>query len=332
MNWVPKAVVWFEHGELTPFELPPAWLAAPSGSEVYTLGNWRASGYPPGVPLMLLWVMLGAGTADHTLLFLNWLFAPAAFSLALWSHVRARGAGPVLAMLAIYLFVTPPLVASHVMLVGYADLWLALFFSLGVIAVDALHHRRNVAWGVLALAMAAGCALMKTPGLVFGVLVASLAGLVAAELPGRWWRRLTLAGLAGIVLILVLGLLPLVDGEGALPLPGFLPELELQPQPLLPILIQQLFGFAQWHLLWLALPLAGLAGLLAHGRRALEAPALAGWVAAAGLLAFVFGMTHYFRQADNLLTINRTLLYLVPLSAYLIGGWLALDRRRDAPA
>jgi hypothetical protein len=328
MNWVPKAVVWFHHEELTPFVLPPAWLATPD-AEVYSLGNWRASGYPPGVPLMLLWTMLGAGTADHTLLYLPWLVAPAAFALALWSRLREAGAGPILAMLSVYLFVSTPLVATHVMLVGYADLWLGLYFSLGVLAVEALQRRRRIGWGVLALAMAGGCAVMKTPGLVFGVLVAGLAGLVALALPARWWRRLVLAGLAGIAAILLLGVLPLFDGEGVLPLPFFLPDLRLQPQPLLPILVEQLFGYAQWHLLWLLLPLAGMAALRTRGRVTLAGPAVAGLVAAAGLLMFVFGMTHYFRQADNLLTLNRTLLYLVPLAAYLVGAWLAMARRAD---
>ena len=73
MNWVPKAKVWFEHATLTPFVSPPDWLQAAAGSDVRTLGNWRASEYPPGVPLLLLWAMLGAGTWDHTLIYLPWL-------------------------------------------------------------------------------------------------------------------------------------------------------------------------------------------------------------------------------------------------------------------
>jgi hypothetical protein len=328
MNWVPKAVVWFEHRELTRFELPPAWLAAPPDTEIYSLGNWRASDYPPGVPLMLLWVMLGAGTSDHTLVFLPWLIAPAAFALVLWRLLRADGSGPVVAMLAIYLFASPPLVASHVMLVGYADLWLALFFSLGVMAVDALSRRPGIGWGTMTLAMALGCGLMKTPGVVFGALVVGLAALVALGARPPWWRWLALAGLTAIGAILALGVLPFFeDGEAVLPLPFFLPDLRLQPEPLLPILLQQLFGYAQWHLLWLALPLACLAAALAGGRRALGFPAVTAFVAATGVLVFVFGMTHYFRQAENLVTLNRTLLYPAPLACYLIGRWLAMTGR-----
>jgi hypothetical protein len=321
MNWVPRAIVWFDHDQLTPFVLPPEWLAAPASEEVYTLGNWRASGYPPGVPLMLLWTMLGAGTADHTLLFLPWLLAPVAFSLVLWEQLYRAGTGTLVALLAVYAFISPPLVATHVMLVGYADLWLALYFSLGVIAVDRMHRGGGVPVALLALAMAAGTVLMKTPGLVFGAVIVLLLALAALGLPDHWWRRLSLAGLAGIVALLLAGLLG-GDAQAVLPLPMFLPDLRLQPQPLLPILAESMLVFGNWHLLWPLLALAAVAALAVRGRAALAGPAIAGWVAAAGLLVFVFGFTHYFRQAENLVTLNRALLYLVPLSAYLVGCWL----------
>ena len=39
----------------------------------------------------------------------------------------------------------------------------------------------------------------------------------------------------------------------------------------------------------------------------------------------------FFRQAENLLTLNRTILYLVPLAAWVAGTWLN-DARRAADA
>ncbi|MGK7294699.1 MAG: hypothetical protein ACNS61_02590 [Candidatus Wenzhouxiangella sp. M2_3B_020] len=335
MNWVPKAIVWFHHLELTPFVAPSDWLAAPAGEEVYTLGNRRASEYPAGVPLLLLWTMLGGGTADHTLVYLPWLLAPVAFALLLWDRLRAGGTGPVIALLAVYLFASQPLVNVHTMLAGYADLWLALYLSTGIIAADAFHRSRSTAAAGLAVTMAVGCMLMKTPGMVFGAVVVAMVVLVALGLPGRWWRRATLAGLAGIALLLALGLVPGLLGtageDWTLPLPGTLPELRLQPRPLAPLLAESLYVFANWHLLWVALPLAGIAAFVLRGRTSLDRPAIAGLVAAAGLLVFVFGFTHYFRQAENLLTLNRTILYLVPLVAYVAGTWLN-DARRAADA
>ena len=179
MNWVPRAIVWFHHLELTPFVAPPDWLAAPVGEEVYTLGNRQASDYPPGVPLLLLWTMLGAGTTDHSLIYLPWLLAPIAFALLLWSALRAAGATPASALVAVYLFISLPLVNVHTMLAGYADFWLALFFCAGAIALDAFQRTRARSALLLAAAMAVGCMLMKTPGLVFGGLILGGAALAA---------------------------------------------------------------------------------------------------------------------------------------------------------
>jgi hypothetical protein len=335
MNWVPRAIVWFHHLELTPFVAPPDWLAAPVGEEVYTLGNRRASDYPPGVPLLLLWTMLGAGSADHSLLYLPWLLAPIAFALLMWSALRAGGATPVVALIAVYLFTSLPLANVHTMLAGYADLWLALFFCAGAIALDTFQRTRTPAALLLAVAMAAGCMLMKTPGMIFGGLILGGAGLAGFGLPARWWRRIGIGGLVGVAVLLIAGLLfgnsDPDPNAWTLPLPATLPELSLQPRPLAPILFDSLLVSANWHLLWLVLPLAAVGALAALGRTSLDRPAFAILVAVAGLLVFVFGFTHYFRQAENLVTLNRTLLYPVPLAAYLIGAWLTdFGRRRDA--
>lgn len=333
MNWVPRAVVWFHHAELTPFVLPPDWLAAPPGTEVYTLGNWRASGYPPGLPLMLLWMMLGAGTADHPLLFLPGLIAPAAFALVLGSHLRSQGLGPVLVLVMAYFFLSQPLANTHSMLGGYADFWLGLYFSLGLLAADRWRRGEPAGLALLGLLMAAGCVWMKTPGLGFGALVVLALVAVALRVPGRWLSAAVVVGLAGIVALLLGGLLgePMLPAaeRPALPLPGFLPELKLQPQPLLPLLLDSLWLSSNWHLLWVLVGVCGLMALRLRGPATLDSIAVLGLVAALGVLVFVFGYTHYFRQAENLVTLNRTLLYLVPLAVYVSGVWLA--QLQEAP-
>ncbi|MEQ8803845.1 MAG: hypothetical protein RLP45_17560, partial [Haliea sp.] len=113
MNWVPRAVVWFQHGELTAFGTPDAWLAAPPATELYTLGNWRAGDYPPAIPLLLLWQMLGADSYDHTLLYLPWLLLPGACALALWGHLRALDLPHWATALALYALLSQPLLTTH---------------------------------------------------------------------------------------------------------------------------------------------------------------------------------------------------------------------------
>lgn len=326
MNWVPRAVVWFQHGELTAFGNPDAWLAAPPGTELYTLGNWRAGDYPPAIPLLLLWQMLGANSSDHTLLYLPWLLLPGACALALWGHLRALALPHWTAALALYALLSQPLLATHSALAGYADLWLGAAFSLGAMALA--HWQHTGAWrhGLLAITMALMCALLKTPGLGFAALLLGAAVLLLWRPPARW----LLASAATLCTLLLLGLLlglhPRVaelDALLVLDLPWTLPTLTLAPRPLLPYLWQALFVQANWHLLWLLLPTCLLAGLAWRGLASLHSIALLLLVAGFGLLLFLFGFTHYFKEAANFVTLNRTLLYLVPLAVYVAFAQLA---------
>ena len=326
MNWVPKAIVWFQHGELTPFASPDAWLAAPPGADIYTLGNWRASEYPPAVPLLLLWQMLGAGSHDHTLLYLPWLLLPGACALALWGHLRALDLPHWAVALALYALLSQPLLATHSALAGYADLWLAAAFGLGAMALAHWQHTGAWRYGLLAMLLALLCLLLKTPGLGFAAL------LVGAGVLLRWRpppRPLLAAG-AGVGVLLLAGLLLGLHPAAAdlepllvLNLPWTLPTLTLAPRPLLPYLWEALLVQANWHLLWLLLPACLLTGLRERGLASLHSIALLLLAAGFGLLLFLFGFTHYFQEAANFVTLNRTLLYLAPLAVYVAFAQLA---------
>ena len=91
MNWIPRAVVWFNTGELNAFVHPQDWLREGPGADVYTPGNWQAHRYPPGVSLIQLWSMLGAGVARHPLLCLPWAALPLALTAAFYGHLRRAG-------------------------------------------------------------------------------------------------------------------------------------------------------------------------------------------------------------------------------------------------
>ncbi|MFU8765666.1 MAG: hypothetical protein ACNA7T_14135 [Haliea sp.] len=320
MNWVPRAVVWFDHGRLTDFVLPPAWLAAAPGTEVYTLGNWRASDYPPGVPLLLLWQMLGAGTADHTLLFLPWLLLPAACALALWGHLRLHGLGRVPAALAVYLLLSMPLLTTHAVLPGYADLWLGACFMLGAMALAQWQCSGEWRYAGLTLALALFCTLLKTPGLGFALLLVLGVLLYRWHPPARWLRWGLLCGLLLLGAGLLAGLNPQLVAQladrPALDLPGHLPGLQLQLSPLLPYLGQTFFVDDNWHLLGLLLVAALLARLLVCGVASLNSIALLLLTLGAVVLVLIFGFTQYGQSLEQGITFHRTFLYLTPLAVF----------------
>lgn len=321
MNWVPRAVVWFHHGALTPFVHPLEWLQAPPGTDVFTLGNWRASEYPPGIPLLLLWQMLGAGTADHTLLYLPWLLLPGSCAMALWGHLRGHGLVPAASALAVFALLSQPLLDIHGVLAGYADLWLAAAFGLGAMALADWQRSGELRYAALSGVMALACTLFKTPGLAFAAILVVAGVGVAWRPPLRllWWGF----GAAGTLLVLglLLGMLPGFGGEQAalatLDLPGPLPTLHFRLAPLLPHLWESFFVHANWHLLWILVVASLVVGGILRGRVAFENVTLLVFLAALGFLLFVFGFTHYYRQAENGATLNRALLYLVPLAVFL---------------
>jgi hypothetical protein len=335
MNWVPRAVVWFHHESLTPFELPSEWLEQSSDSVVYTLGNRRASEYPVGVPLLLLWHMLGAGTADHTLLYLPWLLLPATMALALWGHLRESGTPVAIAALAVYALLSLPLLEVHAMLAGYADLWLAAAFGLGAMALSTAARTNCPRYLLLVGQAALACFAFKTPGLFFGSLLALGIVLNWLNVSARWVSVAGMVLAGGVVAALLAGwLLPAGWPHGGLTLPlsGALPDLDLMAQPLLPYLLESVLIDANWHLLWPLLLLVLIAAVVVEGRRAFEAPDMLLLLAGLAFLIAVFGFTHYFRQAVNSVTFNRALLYLVPLMVYVsfhaLGSWIGGGSRR----
>ncbi|MDO8862436.1 hypothetical protein Q6D67_12065 [Haliea sp. E1-2-M8] len=320
MNWVPRAVVWFEHGSLTEFVLPPAWLAAAPGSELYTLGNWRAGAYPPGVPLLLLWQMLGAGTFDHTLLYLPWLLLAAACALALWGHLRLVGLGRVPTAIAVYLLLSMPLLTTHAVLPGYADLWLGVCFTLGAMALAQWQHSGERRYAGLALALALFCTLLKTPGTGFALLLVLATLLFWWRPPAAWVRATVLGGLLLLLAGLLAGLNPelvrYLQEQPVLALPGHLPALKLQLSPLLPYLGQTFFVYDNWHLLGVLLLAALLARVLACGPASLNSIALLLLTGGAVVLALVFGFTQYGQRLEQGITFHRSFLYLTPLAVF----------------
>lgn len=320
MNWVPKAVVWFHHATLTPFVSAAEWLQAGADAGVYTLGNHRAAEYPPGVPLLLLWVMLGAGTADHTLLYLPWLLLPASLALALWGHLRSHAAAPWLAALAMFAWLSQPLPNTHATLGGYADPWLAVAFCLGVLALDEWQRVGGIRHAVLALVMALACALFKVPGLAFACMLVAAVVVVAVRPPQKLIFWGVAAAASSLFLGLLVGMWPGLweTGEAmvVLDMPGVLPELKIQLTPFLPYLGQTMFVYANWHMLWLLVVVAISFGLVTRGRRAFHGAAPLLFLAALGFLVFVFGFTHYFLQVDKGVTFHRAMSYLSPLAVF----------------
>ncbi len=173
-------------------------------------------------------------------------------------------------------------------LAGYADLWLALYFGLAVMALSEWQTGGGRSYLLISVIMALGCTQMKVPGLVFAGIV-DLVVLFIGFSPGRM-TCLCIAGAIAIIstYLMLWGAqfdLPFI-GEIIinrtyikLPYPG---AVDLVFNPTYSAFLRALFIMINWHLLWYLL-----------------------------FLAAIFSVTHYYRDAQNFVTLNRTLLYVV---------------------
>jgi len=307
-HWATKARVWFELKSMVPFVPPAEWLQ--SAGLVYTDANPH---YPATVPLMQVWGATLLGRWDDTLVNLPWWLSGAALALAVYGFLAQRGLPPLWALVGTWIVASLPILGVHIALAGYADLPLAAYLTLAVLAGWRWSETRG--WDDLSLALlfAAACVLIKNPGKAWVLVM--LPGALAAVLP-RYGSRIALAGLGvGIVALVVLARLDVV-------LFGYRLDLDV----LVPWrgLVDAYLMYANWHLLWYAAIAAALLG-----RRQLLAPELAPLtiVVAGGLLFLSLGFlfTNAGAWVEDQSTVNRATLHMAPLlalwSLLVLHGW-----------
>lgn len=330
MNWAPKAIVWFHHGSLVDFVGAEQWLL---GGDAYTLGNRQATPYPLALPLIQLWTMLGAGTWDHSALYLPWIFAPLALGLALFGHLRLAGVPFLLAVIAGYFLLSLPYLNVHSVLAGYADLWLAAAFSLAVCALYEWQNSRHWAHAIQWLLLALLCIQLKVPGIALALIVLAFGIRTWIDLPVK--LELVLWGVLGLlaVLVLVLGFSLDVPGFGRVGFDagtleaGRLGQYELEYHPVWDAFMETLFVMINWNLLWFLLVpyvIYIVYRSVVAGQGANEfLPVLA----ALGFLILVFAFTSQYIAAVNFVTLNRALMYPVPALIFCI--FLCFRKRED---
>ncbi|MEZ5567542.1 MAG: hypothetical protein R3E54_04230 [Halioglobus sp.] len=317
MNWAPKAIVWLAHGSMVAYVSPEQW-AEQAGAALYTLGNKQAWDYPVTVPLFQLWSMLGIGTWDHSAVYLPWLLAPLCLALAIFGHLRLAGVSLPLAVTCCYLLLSMPYVNVHAVLAGYADLWQAAVFGLGVCALYEWRRHRHWSYAVLWVLMALLCTQMKVPGTVLALIL--LASGIRTLLNLAWQLELGLL-IAGAILLTALSwvgvafTLPYLGDfafhGGYLELGG-LGDFKLAYHPVAGTLVESFAWMINWNLLGYLLPLFLVFCAL---RGQLLKPVATEVLAVAVALVFVvsvFLFTGYYTQALNFVALNRAVLYPVP--------------------
>lgn len=324
MNWAPKARVWLEQGRLVPFVAPEDWVPG-ADPDVYTLGAWH---YPPLVPLVQLWMALALGYWDESLINLPWWFCGVALVLACYGQARALGASRLFAVVQVYVLASMPFLGTHIALAGYADLWMAGFYGLAVMAFVRWDLQRDGRQGLLALVFVLALPFIKNPGLIWAATFIPALALVIFS--GRI-MLLTTVGIACILVILyyTIGIyfnLPWI-GEVLISaqrvrLPGH-DWAGLEFFPIWDALWDNGFLLANWHMFWYMALLPLLVALPAVRRDRRLGALLMLMAGGMGFLFFVFFFNHqYSRWAQDYTTLNRAFLHLVPALVFIEGALL----------
>lgn len=334
MNWSPKALVWYANGELTDYVSPYGWLTQAESENSFTLGNSGAWNYPPTIPLIQLWSMLGAQTSDHPVLYLPWLLVVIALGLGIYGHLRVASVPPLPAVIACYFLLSLPYLNVHVALAGYADTWLAACFGLSTCTLYQWHRTREWPYAVLTFFLAVFCSQLKIPGIVLGFVV--LISLAISCLKPRPAILLIVAALGGLAVIFAVayGLEIDVPGFGTLTLSRTSIELplfgyfELAYHPIHTSMAATLFTMLNWNLFWYIVPCALFYQLVTRSNRerGVEIDGLVTLMASL-FVALVFYLTKYHTTAEDLSSINRAILYLVPSTLFYVFRTLFTSER-----
>ncbi len=309
-TWVWKARVWFESGSLVAFAQSDQWILATADQYVIEGVN-----HPDFVSLVALWSALSFDQWDDRWIGIPWLLVGVWSALMMYGLCRFLGLSRLLAWLGTYLLISLPMLASHIALWGYADVWVMLFFQ--VFTVACLLWAGRPKWEfVLLMALAVlMMALSKDTGLYW------LPGLLLAMAAARWSGRvIVLAVVAGGA-----GLAALWIGYDPLSLlSGGRYSAALQPVgPVLAAIGRQMFFTADWHLLWCLVPVAMLinwrcaaTGKLRQRAEMLSAVWLCLAVLGVALLGFLGSRAGAYAVSGTLL--GRVLLQITPIFVVLL--------------
>ncbi len=318
--WAVKSKTWFLLGHYAPFVSVHDWLARPA-AELFTGPAWS---YPATLGWMQVWFASAAGGWNEPLVNLPWFALWLGLLFGHYGQWRALGLSRVRAMVFVYLLGSLPLIAVHVALAGYADLWIATILGFGVLAWVRWIEQRERGQLVVAAICVVLLPLLKLEGAVWLLLFACVAGF--GLLPNRVRRYIALSILAVVILAGLLGVL-------ALPLPGLgwahvdMAAIQVPIIGRLAIawhgaaftgVLVGLFVQANWHLLWWLLP----AVVIWRWRelRDHESLRLLGSLLLLGFafLLFLFVFTDAARWAESFTAVNRLVLHIVPAAVTLL--------------
>jgi NADH:ubiquinone oxidoreductase subunit 6 (subunit J) len=307
MHWATKSLVWFEHRQIVPFVEQAQWLERMS-ADVYTDHHPL---YPRTIPLVQTWMALANNRWDYTIVGLPWTCWLIATGLLLFGQLRQRGLNTLSATVFVYLLLSLPLLNTHAVLTGYADLLSGALYGGCVMAFYGWCLDRQT-WQLNTCVIAGlMCLTIKNEGLFWAATL--IPGFLWVALPERLRIRTLTLGVCFVVATIIFIPKDLsVAGHT-------LQELNLHFRPAaIAGLIRSWYQLDNWHLLlWLISALICALIIVPAEKRQALAPLLVVVLSALILFIFLFTFTQYAWGAVRQTAVGRLNLHLIPALTFL---------------
>lgn len=309
-TWMYRAKAWFLYGKIFPFVSALDWQE--SGKVLF---NAPGHDYPTFTSVMALWAALSLGSWSETLVNTPVALCGIALALALYGHCRECNWSRLTAIVTVFLFLSVPLLGTHLSLAGQADIWMLGFSGLGYVSVIrglAQPGRYQLFLGLLLCALAI---FVKNEGIVWFFGACAIVAIV------KFPRICAIAGLTcvaafaatvlvgtGTISLPILGEVGYRGGELYLSQLGAVP---VNQYSVLDDYIDHLFLKGSWNLLWYLVFASAIAALFLRNLR-LRITVLAFYLVIATSQVVIFGVTEHGRWAEDGTALNRLLLQLLP--------------------
>ena len=315
LGWEFKAKQWLSHGFSVNMVSSVQWL-----SDEVAIFNVTAE-YPDGLPLLYY---LGQLLGDEHNQVMGYLYGLCYFWLVylLLLRLKLQGAGWAVCAWGALLFLTLPLLNNHMNLQGYADIWMAMLLLLCVLSLSDWNQRSTFANALRLVVLLSMLPLFKTEGWVWLGLL--LLAQFASKFLIRRHRWYVLGFLAAFILLWFAAddwmfswaSRSVVISQSFIKL-GNIFELSLMPAAVSHEIFAGLFLQNNWGWLWYFLPFVLLFWLLVkHPKYQQVSQTFFVLSFVAFLLLFFF--TDASKWAQNYTAVNRIVLQLAPVFAYLV--------------
>jgi len=313
--WESKAEQWLYHGLSIDINQWTNWIQTPD-----SLFNLSAH-YPDALSLIYFLPKIFTSNSNGVV-HITYLFAFAMITLLLISRLAKIGAPFYLQLFFIVIIYTTPLISNHLMIHGYADIWVAMYVLLIMLTLMDYNDEQNLGLGLTLVCYLSMLPMTKLEGWVW-LLLFIISHLIVTAFNHRHKNLIFIAAICFVLLLIILGGIDISTPLGNLTINQqriTLFNLIDTPVQFVNISNELMTGFFwqnNWSLVWLGLPFLLISFIREPHSKASQLTHVFIFLALLCFL-FLFYFTEASKWAQDMTALNRVVLQLTPCYLFLL--------------